>query len=345
MFFKSKENLFLFIVFLFGAFLIFSQDIKAADGSGICTLSPSQVIENTDTTLTFTFTAAETMDGGAITIEIRGGWSAPQGTSGTAGYTIATSTGTIGTLTFSGQTITVPITSLSNTQTITVVYGSGGGDSEARVQDIRDRGGLVSFTVSSKVTVGGTLTNVSSSPTIVVAVRPVFDDIPPVSSLIAPADGEIITTSNYTIEGTAFDTGGSSPAWVKVGINDVWYEVDVIGQSFSTWEYQWIDISEGIYMIKTKSADWIGNTEIPEEGITVTVSFEVLVEEEEEEVEEPVEEEEEVEEEVEEEIEEEKPISEMTITELKAKIIEIQQQIIALITQLIELFQQRISAE
>jgi len=307
--------------------LVFSfEDAKAADGSGTCTLSPTQVIENTDTTLTFTFRAAETMDGGAITIEIPGGWSAPQGTSGTAGYTTATSTGTIGTLTFSGQTITVPITSLAASQTITVIYGSGGGNSSARVQDIVGRGGLVPFTVSSKVTAGGTLTNIASSPKIEVVARPVPDDIPPVSSLIAPVDGEIITTSSYTIEGTAFDTGGSTPAWVKVGINDIWYEAVVVGQSFSTWKYEWIDIAEGTYIIKTKSADWVGNQETPGEGITVTVSFEVPVEEE-----------------VPEEVVEEKPISEMTIEELKAKIIEIQQKIIELLTQLIQLIQSQIA--
>ena len=340
MFFKAKENLFLFIVFLFGVFLISPQDVKAADGSGTCTLSPTQVIENTDTTLTFTFTAAETMDGGAITIEIPGGWSAPQGTSGTAGYTIATSTGTIGTLTFSGQTITVPITSLANTQTITVIYGSGGGNSSARVQDVVGRGGLVPFTVSSKVTAGSTLTNIASSPTIEVVARPVPDDIPPVSSLTAPVVGEIITTSSYTIEGTAFDTGGSTPAWVKVGINNVWYEADVVGQSFSTWEYQWIDITEGIYIIKTKSADWIGNNETPGEGITVTVAFLPP----EEEAEEPAEEPEEVEEAPPSpEATEGKAISEMTIEELKAKIVEIQQKIIELLKQLIQLFQSKIS--
>lgn len=351
----SKHLLFVFLCL--GLFLISFQSVYAADGSGTCTLSPSQVIENTDTTLTFTFTAGETMDGGAITIQIPSGWSAPQGTSGTAGYTVGSSTGTIGALTFSGQTITVPITALANTQTITVVYGSGGGTSSARVQSISGRGGTVSFTVSSKSSAGGTLTAISSSPTIQVVDYPEPDGTPPVSKLTTPVNGEVITTSSYTIEGTAEDSGGTTPAgvaWVKVGINPstssgqaTWLETTSVGQGFSIWKYEWQDIAEGSYVIQTKSADWQGNNETPGEGVTVTVSFET--EEEEIEEEEVVEEEptptspEPEEEAVEEEEVEEKPISEMTAAELREKIKEIQLQIIELLTQLVQLIKEQIA--
>ncbi|MEW5759219.1 MAG: hypothetical protein AB1779_00460 [Candidatus Thermoplasmatota archaeon] len=71
---------------------------SAADGSGTNTVSPtSATAGSTGNTFTFTFTAAESMDSGAISITAPTGWSAPQGSSGTAGYTvITTSNGTAG---------------------------------------------------------------------------------------------------------------------------------------------------------------------------------------------------------------------------------------------------------
>jgi len=325
---KNFLSLLIIFTFLFGIGLSFPQATIAADGSGTCALSPSQVIENTDTTLTFVFTVAETMDGGSITIEIPGGWSVPQSSSGTAGYTVGTSTGTIGTLTFSSQTITVPITTLASAQTITVVYGSGGSNSSARVPSTVGRGGSYPISVSSKVSVGGTLTAISSLPSIEVVARPEIDSTAPVTTLITPSDEEIIRTSNYIITGTAIDSGGSTPAWVKVGINDVWYEADVVGQSFSTWEYQWLDIFEGTYIIKTKSADWIGNNEVPGEGITITVNFEdedEQIEYEESEQEQGASDEEIAETEL--------------IRELQLQIIALQEQIIEVLTRLINLLQ------
>ena len=324
----NKKFLFIFVsVFLFSIFGLLKLAM-AADGSGTCNLSPIQVIENIDTTLTFTFTAEETMDGGSITIEVPGGWSAPQASSGTAGYTVATSTGTIGALSFSSQTITVPITGLANTQIITIVYGSGGGTSSTRVPSAVGRGGSYSISVSAKSGAGGALTAISSLPSIEVVARPEIDSTAPVTTLITPSDEEIIRTSNYIITGTAIDSGGSTPAWVKVGINDVWYEADVVGQSFSTWEYQWLDIFEGTYIIKTKSADWIGNNEVPGEGITITVNFEdedEQIEDEESEQEQGASDEEIAETEL--------------IRELQLQIIALQEQIIEVLISLINLLQ------
>ncbi|MEA3453061.1 MAG: hypothetical protein U9Q96_01860 [Patescibacteria group bacterium] len=338
-----KSRLFIFISL--ALFLVCFQFVYAADGSGTCTLSPDQVIENTDTTLTFTFTATETMDGGSITIQAPSGWSAPQGSSGTAGYTVGSTDGTIGTLTFSGQVVTVPITALANTETITVVYGSGGGGSSARVQDISGRGGTVTFTVSAKSSGAGILTAISSSPTIEVVERPEFDSTPPVSVLTNPINEEIIDSSSYVIKGTAEDSGGATPvgvAWVKVGINNVWVEARSIGQGYSTWEYVWEDIIEGDYTIQTKSGDWRGNNEVAGESIGITVSFtqeedvedEVVVDEED------TFDEETGDEETEGDI---KQISEMTDTELRAKIIEIQQAILEILIQLVQLLQEQAS--
>jgi len=329
----NKTFLFVFLVF---AFVFNIQFVLAADGSGTCTLSPSQVTENTIETLTFTFTASETMDGGSITITVPGGWSVPQGTSGIEGYTVASSTGTIGTITFSGQTLTVPITTLASSETITVVYGSGGDLSKAKVQDVTGRGGSVLFAVSSKSSAGGTLTDIASSPTISLVARSIPDGTAPISVLTDPIEGQIIKTSNYTLWGTAIDSGGSTPAWVKVGIKPengeiVWHEAQVVGQSFSTWKYEWQNIVEGTYTLQTKSADWIGNNETPAEGIIVTVDFSVT-----EAVSEPFDSAQGE--------QAEKPIAEMTVAELEAKITEIRLKIIELLTQLIQIIQEQLKA-
>jgi hypothetical protein len=74
--------------------------VRAADGSGANTVSPNMVQAGTTTsTLVFVFTAAEAMDTGEVTVTAPSGWSAPQGTAGTAGYTtVAVSSGMIGTV-------------------------------------------------------------------------------------------------------------------------------------------------------------------------------------------------------------------------------------------------------
>ncbi|MDD4931466.1 MAG: Ig-like domain repeat protein, partial [Candidatus Colwellbacteria bacterium] len=69
----------------------------AADGSGTNTVNPTTVTPSSvGNTFTFTYTASETLDSGGIKIAVpAGGWSVPQGNNGVAGYTTASSTGTI----------------------------------------------------------------------------------------------------------------------------------------------------------------------------------------------------------------------------------------------------------
>ena len=64
------------------------------DGSGANTVDPTTgTVSTTGNTYTFTFDPSEAMDTGGITITVPAGWSAPQGTAGTAGYTVAAGTG------------------------------------------------------------------------------------------------------------------------------------------------------------------------------------------------------------------------------------------------------------
>lgn len=67
--------------------------VLAADGSGTNMVVPTSVTAGASgTTLTFTFTAAETMDSGGIAITVPSEWTPPQGATGTAGHTTAAST-------------------------------------------------------------------------------------------------------------------------------------------------------------------------------------------------------------------------------------------------------------
>jgi len=103
-----------------------------------------------------------------------------------------------------------------------------------------------------------------------------IDALAPVIVITYPADSEEIAEESLTITGYAKDQGGSTPSWVKINISkegedsDIWNDVVSIGSNYATWEFNWANIEDGTYTIKTKSADWIENTKI-EEGITVTV--------------------------------------------------------------------------
>src|SRR5512142_234970 len=70
--------------------------VHASDGSGTAVVLPSSVnAGSVGNALTFTFTAAETMDSGSVRINALSGWSAPQGTGGAAGYVTASTAGGI----------------------------------------------------------------------------------------------------------------------------------------------------------------------------------------------------------------------------------------------------------
>ncbi len=84
------------LLILQGFFFSFSPAF--AIGTGTNTVSPTSTsYSSTNNTLQFIFTAAEDMsDGGGIDINVPAGWTTPNGVSGTAGYTTASTTGTIG---------------------------------------------------------------------------------------------------------------------------------------------------------------------------------------------------------------------------------------------------------
>lgn len=171
-----------------------------------------------------------------------------------------------------------------------------------------------------------------------------YDEFSPKSVITDPKDNSEITTKSYKILGQARDQGSSAPQWVKISIGPSagsgqadWFNVTATGSNFVTWEYNWQNIAEGTYILKTQSADWLGNVEKIGEGVTVNVISPaplVPAEEPPAPAEPPA---------GEEEIIPEKPITQMTVEELKAKVLEIQQQIIELLTQLIQIYQTKLA--
>jgi len=103
-----------------------------------------------------------------------------------------------------------------------------------------------------------------------------YDVSAPKTVITDPKDGAIITAPSYKITGVARDEGGSTLASVKILISSgstagSWVEVASVGANYSTWEFDWSNIADGTYTIKTQGADWLGNIEPAGNGITVTV--------------------------------------------------------------------------
>jgi len=151
------------------------------------------------------------------------------------------------------------------------------------------------------------------------------DTIAPTSAITFPtSDMSFKIGEKVSITGTAQDTGGSGIQQVELSFDDgkTWNIAYRKGyDEVYTWEYVWTPQVVATYTIKTRATDWAGNQEIVGPGVIVKI-VEQLVEEKP-----PV----------------EKPITEMTVEELKTKITEVQQKIIELLQQLIKLIQAQIT--
>ncbi|MDO8529258.1 MAG: Ig-like domain-containing protein [bacterium] len=129
---------------------------KAADGSGHMTINKDMVAAGGTQTYKLTFDPTESMDGGSVEITVPSSWTAP--VDGNTSLTVI-SGATFGSLSFSGQKITVPITTMASNQgfylTLTgfvapVVTGD------------------YTFTTKSKITADGSLRGISGDPTVTV---------------------------------------------------------------------------------------------------------------------------------------------------------------------------------
>ncbi|MBI5071363.1 Ig-like domain-containing protein [Candidatus Falkowbacteria bacterium] len=103
-----------------------------------------------------------------------------------------------------------------------------------------------------------------------------YDTSAPKTVITSPSAGTIITTSSFKIIGVARDQGGSTLASLQILISSgssagSWVDVTNTGTNYSDWEYNWTNITDGTYTIKTQGADWLGNAETIGQGTIVTV--------------------------------------------------------------------------
>ena len=141
-----------------------TYDVTADDG----TVS-EQVIEQVhagddETALKFTYTAVETIEEGELKFTVPSGWSNPQADSSrTPGYTTAGPIGSIGSVTFSGASLNVPIYSLTTGETITIDYGEGDGGAVVPTSS-----GSYAFDIKIKGSETGSLKSISKAATVMV---------------------------------------------------------------------------------------------------------------------------------------------------------------------------------
>jgi uncharacterized repeat protein (TIGR01451 family) len=93
------------------------------------------------------------------------------------------------------------------------------------------------------------------------------DALPPVSLILVPHDGQIISDTSILISGVASDTV-SGVAAVGVSVDGGPWE-GAEGQE--SWTYQWQASTESLHNLRSRAVDLVGHVENPGPGITVTV--------------------------------------------------------------------------
>lgn len=149
-----------------------------------------------------------------------------------------------------------------------------------------------------------------------------IDSTAPTSRITSPAAGSTVQSGlPLIIKGTAMDAGTSSVQKVEVSLDGgtTWNNATVtsIDESNVLWEYTWAAAQAGTVNIKTRATDWVNNVETPGAGITITVSAAAPAASTTTPTVPTI------------------PTTGMTTTQIRAQIVTIQQQIIALIQELI----------
>jgi hypothetical protein len=141
-----------------------SINVYAPDGSGTLTTATAFVVQNSaGNTITLTYTAATGgLSGAALTIAVPNGWGTPSTSASAPGYT-TTSTGTIS---ITGEIITVSGVTLSAGGTLTIIYGSKASSGPGALAPATI--GSQTWTAQEKSSSGGTLTNLPNPPTVTV---------------------------------------------------------------------------------------------------------------------------------------------------------------------------------
>jgi parallel beta-helix repeat protein len=137
--------------------------VLSPDGAGTLTTPTTSVVHGSSgIKITFTYTAATGgIDNGAVQFVVPAGWSAPSTTAAAPGFVTAST----GAVSVAGQKVTVSGVTRAGGQTITITYGAkGAGGPGATAPGTAV--GPQKWQAKERSTPGGTLNNLSSSPSI-----------------------------------------------------------------------------------------------------------------------------------------------------------------------------------
>lgn len=103
------------------------------------------------------------------------------------------------------------------------------------------------------------------------------DRTPPRSEILQPPNDAYLNDSRIVVEGSANDhrgaTAGIGVAKVLVSRDggQTWLEASNTGALFSAWKIVFSGLANGVYLIKSKTVDLLGNEETPGPGVQVTL--------------------------------------------------------------------------
>ena len=188
---------------------------NSADGSGTLTTPTSTVLAGSSgNTIVFTYTAATGgMSSGGVKVVVPAGWTAPQLAAG-AGQ----ATSSAGTVSVSGQTITVDSLTLAEGATATITYTNGTATSSV---------GSQSWNGQQRSTGGGSYTALAASPSISV------DNAPHGSGTLTTSTNTVerLSTGNTVTFTYTAATGGLTSGAVTVDVPTGWSAPSTTGSA------------------------------------------------------------------------------------------------------------------
>lgn len=109
--------------------------------------------------------------------------------------------------------------------------------------------------------------------------RIVYDATAPASGITAPSNGELTNAHSYLVTGVSQDPGPDASGVIAVEVSldggATWRAASPGSPGdFTSWSYSWSSIpEEGVYNIRSRARDAVGNAEIPGPGVSLTVDW------------------------------------------------------------------------